>query len=300
MKGVLIGTSIFSGVANRIRSIYHFIIIIIMLSNTINGQAKTSTIQTQVIKTSIGNIACYIQEVDGTIPIIFLHGVYYDHNLWNNQTSQITDRTVIMIDMPLHGKSKEGIKPKWNMQNCVEMLIDILDTLNVEKCYAIGHSWGSMTILRAASQHPQRFMALGLCNMPLKAGNFGAQLKFGFQHLMLGARKFYTKQAAKVMFSKESLSNNPKLLVYLQSSMNQLTNQEVKQTDKAAITGVKSGQPYLENLKVPALALKGEEDYVAIPKGILTAIVQGKHTSPLEQPQEVMNMILKVLELGIK
>ena len=129
--------------------------------------------QTHFIETSIGRIACYIQHVPHTIPIIFLHGVYYDHNLWQSYASKITDRTVILIDMPLHGMSREIIKGDWDMDDCVNMLKEILDYLDIGKCYAIGHSWGSMTILRAATAFPERFKSIGLCNMPLESGSKG-------------------------------------------------------------------------------------------------------------------------------
>ena len=66
--------------------------------------------QTQFINTKIGKIAVHtIERKSDNLPIIFLHGVYFDHHLWDNQVSEINDRTVITLDMPLHGKSREKI-----------------------------------------------------------------------------------------------------------------------------------------------------------------------------------------------
>lgn len=62
--------------------------------------------ETLQINTSIGDIFVTIKKVEGSIPVTFLHGVYFDHNLWNNQVNRIIERSVITIDMPLHGKSK--------------------------------------------------------------------------------------------------------------------------------------------------------------------------------------------------
>ena len=251
--------------------------------------------KTATIHTSIGEIAYYMNEVPGTTPVIFLHGVYYDHNLWNYQTSRMTDRTVITIDMPWHGKSKQISKPDWTMNDCATMLLEILDTLQIESCYAVGHSWGSMTILRAASQSPERFLGLGLCNMPLEEGSFGTKFQFGFQHTMLGFRNFYTKQVAKAMFGTTSRVEKPEIVEYLELSMGQLTNKQVRKTDKAVITKADNGWAYLETLQVPAIALKGKKDYVPTPKNIKTILVEGKHTSPLEQPEEVLSMLKELL-----
>ena len=119
-----------------------------------------------------------------------------------------------------------------------------------------------MTILRAAAKHPDKFVAVGFCNLPLQAGSFKNRLKFRFQHLLLPFRQFYVNQVAKVMFAEESRAQHPELATYLRSSMSLLDNREIKQTDKAVITKVDDGYQYLNHFKVPALALKGDKDYV--------------------------------------
>ncbi len=254
-------------------------------------------IQENNITTSIGDIKVYQQIVPNTTPIILLHGVYYDHNLWNYYTSRITDRTVITIDMPHHGKSKHIKKKNWNMNDCKNMLLEIIDSLAYKQVYAIGHSWGSMTILRAASEEPSKFKAIGFCNMPFQEGNRSTRLKFSFQHFMLSFRTFYTKQVVKAMFGKEAIQNKPEAIEYLDYTMSLLTNKEVKQTDKAVISHVDNGEQYLSKLTVKVIALKGKDDYVETPKNIHTTIVEGSHTSPLEQPQKVLAFIKQVLAL---
>lgn len=273
-----------------------FIFLIILFSNTLSAQVKINDKMNQeTINTTIGEIVIYQKIVKNTIPVIFLHGVYYDHNLWNYYTSRITDRTVITIDMPHHGLSKNISKNNWNMEDCANVLIEIIDFLKHKEVYAIGHSWGSMTILRASVKEPKRFITIGLCNMPFEKGTFGKQLKFGFQHLLLPFRKFYTKQVAKAMFFSDNIKAKPEIVEYLEVSMSLLTNKEVRKTDKDVITNVDDGTQYLDNLKVPAFALKGNRDYVGTPKNIEMTIVEGAHTSPLEQPEKVFTFIKRVI-----
>jgi hypothetical protein len=50
----------------------------------------------------------------------------------------------------------------------------------------------------------------------------------------------------------------------------------------------------IKNLKVRALALKEVEDYVPAPSSIETIIIGGGHISPLEQPEEVLNLVYKI------
>lgn len=262
-------------------------------------QAQTiKRMEKKYINTEIGQIAVHhkLSQLRAT-PVIFLHGVYLDHHLWDNQISEINDRPVIAIDMPFHGESKHNIKSNWNLNDCAEMLLEILDSLKLDKVIAVGHSWGSMTILRAADKTPNRFAALGLCNMPFKEASTSEKRTIYLQHSALIFRRFYMKQAGKALMGKESLVHNPLLLQKLITSMSRLTNKEIKYTNKAVRIDAEDTSPLIMNLSLPVVALIGEEDYVGSPpiKDIIT--VKGGHVSPLEAPNEVINLINRLTRL---
>jgi 3-oxoadipate enol-lactonase len=244
-----------------------------------------------MIHTNLGKIAVYPKLVDSDkTPIIFLHGVYFDHHLWDEVIDSIQDRTTYSVDMPFHGLSKEITKTDWTLNDCADMLLEILDSLKITKVIAVGHSWGSMTILRAASKQPERFESVLLCNMPFLVATKKQKLTFGLQHSMLIFRNFYTKQAAKALFGKTSLKENPSLVNDLKRTMNLLSNAQIKHTDKAVIADADDASELIKNLKVRALALKGIEDYVPAPPNIETLIIGGGHISPLEQPHEILSI----------
>lgn len=254
-----------------------------------------SSAQVKTIATPIGDINVYIKlNPKEKSPIIFLHGVYFDHRLWDKQIEAINDRTIITVDMPLHGESKKNIKQNWTLNDCADMLITILDSLHINKIVAVGHSWGSMTILRAAHKYPERFESIGLCNMPFLEASKKQKNTFVFQHSMLIFRNFYTKQTAKALFGKKSLKETPTLINELKRPMDLLTSKQIKQTDIAVIINAEDATELINNLKVKAIALKGEEDYVPAPPNIKTIIVGGGHISPLERPEEVLNFIKKL------
>jgi pimeloyl-ACP methyl ester carboxylesterase len=171
------------------------------------------------------------------------------------------------------------------------MLLEILDNLQITKVIAVGHSWGSMTILRAANKHPERFEGIGLCNMPFEAASPKQKRMFKLQHTLLFFREFYTKQATKSLFGKSSLKVNPKLHAQLQRPMNILTKDDIKQIDKKVILDAEDARTMILNLKVKAIALKGKEDYVPTPPKIQTILVDGGHISPLEEPLMVTELI---------
>jgi pimeloyl-ACP methyl ester carboxylesterase len=248
-----------------------------------------------MIHTNLGKIAVYpkLVESDKT-PIIFLHGVYFDHHLWNEVINSIQDRSTFSVDMPFHGLSKEITKTDWTLNDCADMLIEILDSLKITKVIAVGHSWGSMTILRAASEQPARFESVLLCNMPFLAATKKQKITFGLQHSMLRFRNFYTNQAAKALFRKTSLKENPSLIDQLKRPMNLLSNAQIKHTDKAVIIDAEDASELIKDLNVRALALKGVEDYVPAPPNIETIIITGGHISPLEQPHKVISLVRKL------
>ena len=248
-----------------------------------------------MIHTNLGKIAVYPKLADSDkTPIIFFHGVYFDHHLWDEVIDSIQDRTTYSVDMPFHGLSKEITKTDWTLNDCADMLLEILDSLKITQVIAVGHSWGSMTILRAASKQPERFESVLLCNMPFLAATKKQKLAFGLQHSMLIFRNFYTKQAAKGLFGTTSLKENPSLVDHLKHPMNLLSKAQIKQTDKAVIGEAEDASELIKDLNVRALALKGVEDYVPAPPNIETIIITGGHISPLEQPYKVISLVRKL------
>lgn len=255
-----------------------------------------NTINKSEITTSIGTISVHIKNIGfDKIPLIFLHGIYFDHHLWSRQTEEINDRTVFSVDMPLHGDSRENIKPHWNLDDCATMLIEILDSLQIPRAIAIGHSWGSMTILRAAHRHPERFESIGLCNMSFKAATKKQKAFFGLQHSMLALRTFYMNQSARALFGKLSLKEDPSLIDQLKRPMSILSNRQIRKIDKTVMIDPEDSTYLIKTLKVEAVALKGEEDIVPTPPRIETIIVKGGHVSPLEDPAEVSYLVRGLL-----
>lgn len=260
-----------------------------------NNTPLSPTLQTQMISTRIGEIAVHTRWVADTRPVVFLHGVYFDHHLWDAQIAQIKDRTVIAIDMPLHGQSQH-IHAAWTLADCAEMLVEVLDGLGIEQVVAIGHSWGSMTILQAASRYPQRFVALGLCNMPLERTSLKRQRQFKLQHLMLPFRKFYARKAGESLLAAQSISEDPELLTRFIQQFLRLPAKTIKQTDRAVILDAPDNSHLPAQLPMPAFALKGETDYVPTPSGIPTTLVPGGHISPWEQAEAVTHFVQMVLQ----
>lgn len=55
------------------------------------------------VPTLLGNIAVETETREGSLPIIFLHGVYLDRHLWDAQASAIRQLDIAVVIMPDHG-----------------------------------------------------------------------------------------------------------------------------------------------------------------------------------------------------
>lgn len=252
---------------------------------------------TKEIQTNMGRITATIDPIEGTRPVVFLHGVFLNKELWKPYQSELTRRSHIYIDMPAHGDSSD-VGHRWSLNDCVEMLIQVLDALQVTQCIVIGQSWGSMTALRAAVQYPNRFEALGLFNMPHKKTRGMRKWGFQMQKLFLRFPRFYATQAARSLYSDKLLQQQPELVSHMQASMARRTADELSHIIDAVILQPEDASLYIDRLKVPALAIVGEDDYVGTPTGLETWVVPGRHITPHETVEKTREAITYVLGMA--
>jgi pimeloyl-ACP methyl ester carboxylesterase len=94
--------------------------------------------------------------------VIFIHGVLHDHSVWILQSRYMANHgwNVLAIDLPRHCKS-EGEAPA-SVEEAATFIAALLDALNIEKAAIIGHSWGSLIALEAASKLKERVTHLVL------------------------------------------------------------------------------------------------------------------------------------------
>lgn len=246
----------------------------------------------QKVTTSIGSICIYTNEVQSQMtPIIFLHGLYFDYHMWDYQIEKFADRKVIAVDMPFHGNSTQIFHDKWSLESCTEMLFSILDSLNLSKVIAVGHSWGGMTILRACLQNPDRFESICLFNTPFKSLNDQQIGKIKRTHAALIFKKLYINEAAKALFSKLVYKNNKEVIHSFKESMGVLSNKQIRFLDKIVRIEPEDLSLQIKNIKVPYIFVAGKEDYVGLPEVEHAILIDGGHCSPVEDPVIVNNII---------
>ena len=84
-----------------------------------------------------------INEVVGTTPILFIHGVGLDHSIWSPQTDFFKNSTTIIYDLIGHGLSTCTIK-ELDFNDFSKQIDGLLQILRIQKVIVVGFSLGGL------------------------------------------------------------------------------------------------------------------------------------------------------------
>lgn len=94
--------------------------------------------------------------------VVFIHGVLNDHSVWSLQSRYLANHgwNVLAVDLPGHCRSS-GDAPS-SVEEAAGFIAALLDAAGIEKAALVGHSWGSLIALEAASRLQARISHLVL------------------------------------------------------------------------------------------------------------------------------------------
>ena len=98
---------------------------------------------------------CYTggKALDAAKPtVVFIHGVLNDHSVWILQSRYLANHgyNVLAVDLPGHCRSA-GEAPA-SVEAAADFIAALLDAADVPNAALVGHSWGSLIALEAASR----------------------------------------------------------------------------------------------------------------------------------------------------
>ncbi|MGB1241887.1 MAG: alpha/beta fold hydrolase [Chitinophagales bacterium] len=118
--------------------------------------------------------------------IVFLHGGYLHHEMWDEETDFFASKgfKTIAYDGLGHGKTKDGTTKVLGSK----ILEHLLDSLNISQTHLVGLSWGAMIAVDFCLTHPERVKKMVLVSPGLNGWEY-------FQDSLVVANNLLRKKA---------------------------------------------------------------------------------------------------------
>ncbi len=247
--------------------------------------------------------------------LVFIHGVLNDHSVWILQTRYFAHHgfNVLAIDLPGHGKS-EGRCPT-SVEEAADFILLLLKAAGVKEAALIGHSWGSLIALHAASIAPEQ--GLRITHLAL----VGTAFPMKVSPALLDASLHSPMKAIEMVntFSHSSLSPPPSALgpgTWLYGGSRALMRRVLASNLKenvfhigfqacdryeGAFEALNRLQSVIDPAQSAILFIVGITDQMTTPKAAQTLIdkcpaakvvnVSGGHQMMTEAPEETLNAL---------
>lgn len=262
------------------------------------------------------NTYCYTggKAFDAAKPtVIFIHGVLNDHSVWILQTRYLANHgwNVLALDLPGHCRSAGA--PATTVEEAADFVIALLDAAGLPKAALVGHSFGSLVVLEAASRAPQRISQLVLV---------GTAFPMKVSPALLEASLYEpTKALAMVnIFSRSTLAPPPSALgpgTWVYGASMALgrrvlaSNPQVNlfHTGFKACDSYSNGEAAMAQVQCPVLFILGSVDQMTPPKAAQSLVQKARHAQVVylpgghhqmtETPETMLTALTEFLKAGL-
>ena len=216
--------------------------------------------------------------------VVFIHGVLNDHSVWSLQSRYLAHHgwNVLAVDLPGHCRSA-GDAPS-SVEEAAQFIAALLDAAGVQHAALVGHSWGSLIAMEAASHLKDRISHLVLV---------GTAFPMKVSPALLDSSLNTPMQALALVnvFSRSTLAPPPSALgpgTWVYGASMALgrrvlaSNRQVNVFHRgfAACDRYANGEVAMAQITCPVLFVLGEQDQMTQPKAaqglIKTARASGK------------------------
>ncbi len=256
--------------------------------------STTRTIEHR-IATVVGELAVLELGEPDAPALVLRHGIFLDRELWRAVADRYAStHRVVLVDAPGHGASGDPGR-EYSVQEDARASIQIMNALGIEQATLIGHSWGGMSSLRVALDHPERVTALGLVNTPLVPRTAAERRRYRALVALLttiGAPRWYGRQIVAALF--DPAARRSEIALRMIEQVRAADRRVVARAMRAVLVHPDDVSERLRELRMPVLAVAGRDDYVLdadaaemlaerVPHARIVH-VPGDHVTPVEQP----------------
>ena len=151
----------------------------------------------------------YSYNDNNTVPVVFIHGVGLDQQMWEPQIVALIEYSTITYDLLGHGKTINN-KEVVTLEDFSNQLTSILNFLKIDKINLVGFSLGSLIALDFASKFQNKLNSLVVIGATYKRSTEQRALVIErFEQAKLN--KPISKQALKRWFTDQYLNDHPEI-----------------------------------------------------------------------------------------
>tara|TARA_B100001057_G_scaffold159409_1_gene160078 strand:- start:659 stop:1441 length:783 start_codon:yes stop_codon:yes gene_type:complete len=257
------------------------------------------------IATTASGTHYFYNKKEQKIPIVFIHGVGLNYEIWKPQLDFFKNQSVLAYDILGHGKSSLN-KKNITFDDLADQIIDLTNELGIERMHLVGFSIGSLIARNFASRFNERLQSLVLIGSIYKRSD--EQQKIVNQRFEQAKKELkLSKQALKRWFTDKYLEKNSDIYKKISSIISSNNIENFLKLYELFVNH--ENKENFDKIKVNTLIITGELDMGStiqmakelneiIDNSSLKIIQNGKHLCSIECADEVNLSIKNFLDIN--
>ena len=230
------------------------------------------------------------KKVNEENPIIFIHGIGLNHEIWDRQISYFKNYNTIVYDLIGHGKTPLN-KKQISMKDFTKQLLSLIDNLNINKFHLVGFSLGSLIARDFASLHSNRLSSLVIFGTVYKRSEDEKRQIINRYEMMKLKKDITKKRAVYRWFTEKFIKKNP--LIYKKIySMLENTNHETWIKIYKLFVHHEDNDMNIKQIKTNTLVVTGSDDIGSKPRMSeeISKVIEGSSLKIIKSGRHLCNI----------
>jgi len=251
-------------------------------------------------------VSFYYEDTGGPGPaIVFSHGLMMSSRMWRAQIDALKARyRCIAYDHRGQGQSSDPGGRSHDMETCFRDAVAVIEGLDARPCHFVGLSMGGFIGMRLAARRPDLLYSLSLLETsaePEAAENVPRYRLLAWVAHWLGTR-FVVDRVMPILFGRTFMTDPDK------AAARASWRAEIASRPRSIVRAVRGVieragvMDEIASVRLPTLVVVGDEDVATpppksrriqqlVPGARLARIAAAGHSSPVEQPAEVTQVL---------
>jgi len=216
-----------------------------------------------------------LNKVGEKSPMVFIHGVGLNQDIWRPQIDFFKDYTTLTYDLLGHGKTPLN-KTKVNFNDFYKQLLGLIDELEFKKIHLVGFSLGALIAREFASKHNERLCSLIIHGSIYKRTEDQKRVVISRFNVAKLNRPASKKAALRRWFTEDFTKKNPEIYKEIYSLLEKNDHKNLLKSYEL-FSHYQDDDKMTKKINVNTLITTGENDIGSTPEMAknLSKVIQG-------------------------